>query len=173
MQVSDFTHASSTHELLLKLLFSEVGLLSVASPAVQLQAIVDSFTQLQTTIVTHLRDGSNDFELQLRGAAGPSLPTVPLTYQADAQVFGDLYQPLARWSEHQVLPSHAYPLVGRVVLGNRTLRDQVVALLRAHIHRHGKPVGDRIRQTLKTFALAALVPYLDGAEDASPEGSST
>lgn len=163
MYVSDFTCAESTQQLLYLLFSSEIGLCGVSTPDVQLDAIELSFSSLQQALVHKLRDGHETFELMLSTPETPAGFLVPLSYRKDAQYFKALYEGLSRWPEAAVLRQHVYPIIGDLVNGNKALKDATLALLGAHIQRYGAAVGNRIRNSLVQFDLAALAPSLPGA----------
>ena len=166
MYVSDFTHAQSTQQLLYTLFCSEIGLMSVAHPSVQMQAVRDIFTTLQKNIVAGLRAGDGTFEMSVSNEDG----NVVLTWRQDAALFKKVYEGMAILSDVEdetVLNLRIYPLVGELVLGNARLKQKTTQLLQAHIERYGQPVGKRILGQLGAFKLGAL------AQDIMPPVAST
>jgi hypothetical protein len=160
MLTSDFLHAQSTQELLFLVFSSEIGLLSVSHPEVQLQALSQAFSSLQTTIVENLRNGRESYSLRLSSETVTDLPPVPMSYRTDAAYFQALYGQMGRWAPEKMLLLHVYPLIGEMVLKNPKLREATLALLKGHIQRWGAAVGERVRGSLFKFDLTPLVPEL-------------
>ncbi len=157
MYVSDFTYAQSTQQMLYTLFCSEVGLLSVAHPSVQMEAVRSIFATLQKNIVSGLRTGDGTFRMSV-GEGQDS--DVVLTWRQDAQLFKSLYDGMSMLSDVSdaaLLRLRVYPLIGSVVLGNAGLKQKTTQLLQAHIERYGQAVGKRIVEQLGVFKLDALV----------------
>jgi hypothetical protein len=163
MYVSDFTRAESTQQLLYLLFSSEIGLCGVSHPEVQLDAIKLSFSNLQQTLAHKLQNGYETFEFMVSTPEVPAGFLIPLSYRKDAQYFKALYEGLPCWPVEVVLRQHVYPIVGDLVNGNKALKEATLALLGARIQRYGTAVGNRIRDSLVQFDLAALAPSLPGA----------
>lgn len=156
MFVSDFMNAQSTQQLLYTLFCSEMGLLSVAHPATQMEAVRMCFKTLQKNIASNLQEGKEHFKLSLNGGTDD---IVELSYRTDAELFKKLYHGIALYpgvDDDAVLNLTVYPLVGSMVLNNGALKTQTVALLQSHATRHGDAVAKRMVQTLGAFNLTAL-----------------
>lgn len=160
MQVSDFTHSKTTHELLIAVFASEIGLSSVTAPAALYQGVADSFKSLQTGVLDNLRAGVTTFELKFSAPGGLELAQVQLTYRNDAHLFQSLYKNFNQFDEDEVITQHVFPLIGALLGENLKLRAAIAQLLEIHVRTHGPAVGTRICKTLSDFDLDILIPAL-------------
>jgi hypothetical protein len=130
--------------------------MGVAHPTAQMEAVRDSFTALQKSIVDNLRGGVDLFELSVGCGEGD---IVPMSYRTDAYFFKKLYEGIALVpgeDDVRTLNEKVYPLVGSMVLGNDVLKNKTITLLQNHIQQYGGTVGKRIVQTLSAFNLSLL-----------------
>ena len=165
MYVSDFTHAKSTQQMLYTLFCAEIGLMSVAHPTVQMEAVRSIFGALQKNIVAGLRTGDGTFEMSVGEGHDNN---VVLTWRQDAQLFKNLYEGMAMLSDVSdatVLRLRVYPLIGNLVLGNAQLKQKTTQLLQTHIERYGQAVGKRIVGQLGVFKLGELAQGVAAFEE--------
>lgn len=164
MQLDDFLRTKSTHALLLAIFNAEMGLSSPAHPALQVEALLQSFKVLQQRAITDVR---GSFTLDLRLPDGQIAGRAVISGMAEARLFGDLYGPLGAFTrlhgtgdlEH-VLNHLVYPRVGPAVLKNLTIRAAVLKQLVDHGRRYGAHVQKRMLLTLSCFGLADLLQPL-------------
>lgn len=167
MFVSDFANAKSVHQLLGMLFFSEMGLVSVAHPAAQMEGVRTGFTALRKNIVANLKTGAEMFQLSLGGRDDD---IVEVSFRADAELFKHLYEGIALFpgiDDATVLGLKVYPLVGRMVLGNTALREKTIGLLQHHAQIHGPAVAARMEKTLSAFGLGILAHSIAPAPQSS------
>lgn len=160
MYVSD-----CTQQMLYTLFCSEIGLMSVAHPTVQMEAVRSIFGALQKNIVAGLRTGNGTFEMSVGDGHDDN---VVLTWRQDAQLFKNLYEGMAMLSDVDdgtLLRLRVYPLIGSLVLGNAGLKQKTTQLLQAHIERYGQAVRKRIVGQLGAFKLEALVQDIAAFEE--------
>ena len=160
MYLSDFNHAQSTHELLMLIFRSEIGLAEVSHHNVQREAIAGMFNSLQTKIVDNLKRNTLDFSIRFWFRDGSCAGEVPLNYRKDAQLFKDIYSDLNRFTESTVLQLNVYPLIGRMIRFDAGLLNVTTELLAEHIKTFGAPVANRIYNQLINFDLTQLIPVL-------------
>ncbi len=148
----------STHELLVRLLASELGLAPVLSPDVQQLALVDAFEPLRARVLTGLKDRVKvPLELLSQDRGAVSIPGVK-----DAELFTELYRSLNTFADDAdaLLREHVNPLIGRMVNRTPELEAALLAGLAAHCARYPEPVRRRIVECLRAFGLNRVATAL-------------
>ncbi len=157
MKPQDLSACRSTHELLLRLLASELGLRAVLSPELQQLALVDAFEALRIRVLEQLR-ATVALPLDIAGTDGSLL----IAGRRDAELFAALYGPLNTFADDAdaLLRGHVNPLIGRMVRGAPPLEAALLSGLTAHCARYPAPVRDRIVECLRAFGLERLATAL-------------
>lgn len=158
MTVTDFTSGlTSTHELLVRLLACETGLLGVASYAVQYEALYTAYPALKELALRQLEQ-----EVPCRVPASvQSAPAVlNLSGRDDGMAFAELFRGIElfvgpgtavdNYAVSAVLTQWVQPLVARKVEANPELCECVLRSLNEHHRAYGAPVRERNLQSLKS-----------------------
>ncbi len=148
----------STHELLVRLLASELGLAAVLSPDVQQLALVDAFEPLRARVLAGLKQ-SMPVPLGLLTETGG---TLWIPGARDAELFTELYRSLNTFANDAdaLLREHVNPLIGRMVNRTPELEAALLAGLAAHCARYPEPVRHRIVECLRAFGLNRVATAL-------------
>lgn len=164
MLVSDYLHVGSTHELLLMFMQSELGLLDVSPPGVQLLALGENFERLRALALQNL---AGTVKVPVPGTGPDSRPAVGVCGREEGLLFTKVYQSFNAFCDNDTLFRRTvYPLIGEVVSGNPAFRAAFGTALAAHVRQYGSPVGRRVLKTLQAFELHVLMPGVRQVVDA-------
>jgi len=149
MQVSDFDAAKNLHHLLWMILYSETGLrgTSVSTPENQLIAVNQAFVPLRANIL----EMPWDKERQILKAGDKE---IPISYESEADLFVLVYDLITHCQGQKIseasIASRVFPIGIRNMIRNYPiLIDVINDQLKEDEAKHGKAVGNRIRESLK------------------------
>lgn len=156
MTLSDFiADAPSTHALLYRIFASEVGLLSVSSPATQFEALVTGSADLKKSALAALESGCQVWLAMPDHVLAP----VDIPGRAEAHLFIELYRDLDLftggvafaddYSQGVTLDQVVYPRAARAIEAQPTFAAAVQHQLQAHATKYGSAVSCRIAADLK------------------------
>lgn len=150
MQVSDFLSQETTHGLLWHIFASEVGLTSASHPVAQTTAVLQSFNDLKSRLVTPNRD---DRVLSMYCAQTCVHTDVVIKYKPDAELFTKLYSTIRSMQDLMVDESAiarlaVYPTITHMFKAHPELWQATEILLHRHAVQWGEFVAKRMQQSL-------------------------
>lgn len=146
MYASDFSLVNTTHDLLLMVLYSELGLMSVTHPSVTIEGIVAAFEPLRTKL-------TSDLSVSVKS----DILDIMVSRRDDLLLFYDLYTNLNFMSaiqlndEVKLLDLCVYPVVGNMLTMSKDVQRVVETHARQHAEHYGEIVTYRMNKTLKAF----------------------
>lgn len=162
------SNLKSVHDLLYRVLASEMGLRSAMTPSSMMESVYLAFEPLRAHCLDALRADGAKSSVRVAGPSGDV--RVDVDPQRDALLFGGLYEDLSLYRaqvagkatsselDARVLQGYLFPLAGRELFATPELRGVIVARLNAHHAQHGPSVAERNLRALKhTFRVADSV----------------
>lgn len=155
MTISDFTVGlTNTHTLLYRLFASEIGLLSVAHPGVQFEALVQAYSGLKDAALNAV-GGHSTITLVM---ADHALLEIQVSGRDDAHLFIELYKGLElftggtafadEYSQSVTLSQLVYPMTAKAIEAIPAFADAVAVQLQEHVVKYGSAVRDRVVREL-------------------------
>lgn len=176
MMVSDFLSANpNTHSLLYRLFASEIGLLSVAHPTVQFDALVHAYAPLKQAALAGVGDATTVSLVM----ADYSTRDISLSGRDEAHLFIELYKGLElftggtafadEYSQSVTLVQLVYPLTAKAIEAVPEFADAVAAQLAHHMGQYGDAVRERVLRDLSQkfrFSSEFLARFAPGKHSA-------
>lgn len=148
---SDFFYCTSTHDLLLRVLFSELGLLPVASPHSIYLGVVLAFEDLRTSLTSDLSE-----------MVRCEMLDVDVSRSSDMVLFYDLYTSINFLSScgcdvETMIDQGIFPAVAKMI----ATEDNVAQLIKERCNNHAQQYGDlvkhRMNKTLKSINVNSYI----------------
>jgi len=155
MTVSDFISGNpNTHTLLYRLFASEVGLLSVAHPTAQFDALVHAYAPLKQAALA----GVGETTAVSLVMADYSTRDISISGRDEAHLFIELYKGLElftggtafadEYSQTVTLSQLVYPMAAKTIEALPEFADAVAQQLQEHMAQYGAAVRTRVLRDL-------------------------
>lgn len=145
----------STHEMLLHLLASEIGLRAPQPPQAQFQQLQEAYPELKRLALTQL-----ELEVRVPLPTSPALPFVRISGRDDGLLFAELFRGMELfvgpdtvvddYAVKAVMAQWVFPLTGRKVEAMPDFREGVLLALTRHHAKCGPSVRRRNLACLKS-----------------------